>query len=154
MSELTKVLRTEITRVAKREARGLVEPARKSSIAAKQELVALRRRVAELERTVSHLRRSTAAPVPVIKPAEPVRMIRFTARGVRAHRDRLGMSAGEFGKLLGVSSQAIYNWEHGTARPRSELRQKLAVLRVISKREALARLRSVNGGAKARRDLT
>jgi DNA-binding transcriptional regulator YiaG len=76
-------------------------------------------------------------------------MIRFTARGVRTQRDRLGMSAENFGKLLGVSSQAIYNWERGTARPRSALLAKLAFLRGIGKREALARLRSVKGdGAK------
>ena len=110
MSELTKILRSEITRVAKREARWLVAPTRKSSIVAKQELVALKRRVAELE--------------------------------------RLGMSAEDFGKLLGVSSQSIYNWEHGTAKPRSALLDKLAVVRAIGKREALARLRSLNGGAK------
>ena len=148
MSELTKILRTEISRVAKREARGLVEPARKSSIAAKHELVALKRRVAELERTLSLLKKSTRTPAPALKPAGPVRVIRFTARGVRAQRDRLGMSAGEFGKLLGVSSQAIYNWEHGTARPRNALLDKLAVVRAIGKREALARLRSLDGGAR------
>jgi DNA-binding transcriptional regulator YiaG len=69
---------------------------------------------------------------------------------VRAHRDRLGMSAEDFGRLLGVSSQAIYNWEHGTARPRPSLLEKLSVLRAMNKREAVARLRSLNGqGVKA-----
>ena len=146
MSELTKVLRTEISRVAKKEARGLVEPARKSSSAAKRELVALKRRVAGLERALSILRKSTRNPAAAFKPVGPARAIRFTARGVRAQRDRLGMSAEDFGKLLGVSSQAIYNWEHGAARPRTALLDRLAVVRAIGKREARARLRSLDGG--------
>ena len=116
MSELTKILRSEITRVAKREARWLVAPTRKSSIVAKQELVALKRRVAELERTVSNLERSAKAVAAVSKPVDAGRKIRFSARGVRAQRERLGMSAEDFGTLLGVSSQSIYNWEHGIAR--------------------------------------
>ena len=146
MSELTKVLRTEISRVAKKEARGLVEPARKSSSAAKRELVALKRRVAGLERALSILRKSARNPSAAFKPVGPARAIRFTARGVRAQRDRLGMSAEDFGKLLGVSSQAIYNWEHGAARPRTALLDRLAVVRAIGKREARARLRSLDGG--------
>ena len=91
MSELTKVLRTEICRVAKKEARGLVEPVRKSSSAAKRELVALKRRVAGLERALSILKKSTRNPAAAFKPVGPARAIRFTARGVRAQRDRLGM---------------------------------------------------------------
>ena len=145
MSELTKVLRTEISRVAKKEARGLVEPARKSSSAAKRELVALKRRVAGLERALSILRKSARNPAAAFKPVGPARAIRFTARGVRAQRDRLGMSAEDFGKLLGVSSQAIYNWEHGAARPRTALLDRLAVVRAIGKREARARLHSLDG---------
>jgi DNA-binding transcriptional regulator YiaG len=148
MSELTKILRSEITRVAKREARGLVASTRKSSIVAKQGLVALKRRVAELERTVSNLKKSTKNVAAVFKPVDAGRKIRFSARGVRAQRERLGMSAEDFGKLLGVSSQSIYNWEHGTAKPRSALLDKLAGVRAIGKREALARLRSLNGSGK------
>lgn len=148
MSELTKILRSEITRVAKREARSLVAPTRKSSILAKQTLVALKRRVAELERTVLSLKRSTKDFRAVLNPAGAGRKIRFSAKGVRAQRERLGMSAEDFGKLLGVSSQSIYNWEHGAAKPRSALLDKLAVVRASGKREALARLRVLNGTGK------
>jgi DNA-binding transcriptional regulator YiaG len=55
------------------------------------------------------------------------------------------MSAGDFGKLLGVSSQTIYNWEHGTARPRPLLLEKLATLRGLGKREAIAYVRALDG---------
>jgi DNA-binding XRE family transcriptional regulator len=66
--------------------------------------------------------------------------MRFSAKGLQSHRSRLGLSASEFGKLLGVSAQTIYNWEHEAARPRDEQLGKLAGLRGIGKREAVARL--------------
>lgn len=52
---------------------------------------------------------------------------------------------GEFGKLLGVSAQSIYNWESEKARPRAEQIAKLAALRSVGKREAAARLEQLNG---------
>ena len=58
----------------------------------------------------------------------------------RMQRERLGLSAENFGKLLGVSAQSIYNWEHEKARPRAEQVLKVAALRGIAKREAEARL--------------
>ena len=66
--------------------------------------------------------------------------MRFVAKGLRTQRGRLGLSAAQFGTLLGVSAQSIYNWEHETAHPRGEQLAKLASLRGIGKREAEARL--------------
>jgi len=66
--------------------------------------------------------------------------MRFSAKGLQSQRSRLGLSASEFGKLLGVSAQTIYNWWHEAARPRGEQLGKLAGLRGIGKREAAARL--------------
>jgi DNA-binding transcriptional regulator YiaG len=147
MSELTKIFRTEMSRVAKREARGLVEPARRTATAARQSLVDLRRRVADLERELAALKKSATKPSAVGVAGQ--RVAALQSKGVKAQRDRFGMSAEAFGKLLGVSSQAIYNWEHGTARPRPGLIEKLAVLRTLGKREALAHLRALDGhGAK------
>jgi transcriptional regulator with XRE-family HTH domain len=47
------------------------------------------------------------------------------------------------GRLLGVSAQTIYNWEHEVARPRTEQLGKLAALRGIGKREAGERLKQL-----------
>jgi DNA-binding XRE family transcriptional regulator len=53
---------------------------------------------------------------------------------------RLGLSADDLGKLLGVSAQSIYNWEQDKARPSAELLAKVAALRAIGKRDAKSRL--------------
>jgi DNA-binding XRE family transcriptional regulator len=65
---------------------------------------------------------------------------RFSAKGLRVHRERLGLSADDSGKLLGVSAQSIYNWEQEKARPRAQLLVKVAALRAIGKRDAKSRL--------------
>ena len=46
------------------------------------------------------------------------------------------LSAADFGKLLGVSAQSIYNWERESAYPRVEQIARLAAIRGIGKREA------------------
>lgn len=147
MPAITQVFRAEITRLAKKEARGLVEPARKSATAARREVTALKRRVEQLERALAALQKNARAGKAAAASASAEKSLRFRPQGVRAHRDRLGLSAEDFGRLLGVSSQAIYNWEQGTARPRPAMLDKFATLRSIGKREALARLKSLNGSS-------
>jgi len=141
MTALAKVMRAEIIRLSKKEARGLVAPASKLAAAARHDIATLKRRVADLERELAGGKRAASKLTSV--PADaPLSVIRYSGKGVRAQRERFGMSAHDFGKLLGVSSQAIYNWEHGIARPRPALLEKLAALRALGKREAVARLQA------------
>jgi DNA-binding transcriptional regulator YiaG len=77
--------------------------------------------------------------------------VRFVAKGLRSQRNRLGLSAGDFGKLVGVSAQSVYNWESESTYPRGEQLSKLAALRGIGKRDAEQRLKQVvatNGKAR------
>lgn len=72
--------------------------------------------------------------------------LRFSAKGLRSHRKRLGISAADYGRLIGVTGQTIYKWERGSARPRKRQLAGLAELRDAGKREANARLEQL--GAK------
>jgi DNA-binding transcriptional regulator YiaG len=146
---IDRVLQSELSKLVRREARDQSEPARKSATQARQDIAALKRRIDNLERLVAHLQKTPARGFAVLDAERDLKSFRYTSRGVRAQRDRLGLSAEDFGKLLGVSSQAVYNWEHGTARPRQGLMDKLATLRAISKRDARARLRALNGDGAA-----
>ena len=65
---------------------------------------------------------------------------RFSARGLRARRERLGLSAADYAQLVGVTSQTIYNWEQGRSRPAGEQLAKLVAVRDLGKREAWKRL--------------
>lgn len=144
MAQLALTFKSEISRLAKKESRKLVEPVRKSAIDAKHQIAALRRRLDQLERAVAAQgKRAANGAVPTGAIDTPRR---FRAQGVKAHRERLGLSAEQFGKLIGVSSQAVYGWEQGNSRPRPEKIAQLIELRKIGKREAAARLARFGSG--------
>ena len=100
----------------------------------------MKRQVASLERQVTLLLHKSASARPEVSVEATAKPIRFSAKRLQSHRSRLGLSAIDFGKLLGVSAQTIYNWEHEVARPRTEQLGRLAALRGIGKREAGERL--------------
>jgi DNA-binding transcriptional regulator YiaG len=59
--------------------------------------------------------------------------VRFSAKSVRSQRRRLGLSAEDYGKLVGVSPLTIHHWEQGKARPR---KAQLAALVAVRKKLA------------------
>jgi DNA-binding transcriptional regulator YiaG len=65
---------------------------------------------------------------------------RFVAKGLVSLRKRLGLSAADLARLLGVSTQSVYNWEHKKASPRKVQVTAIAALRSVSKKEAHERL--------------
>ena len=152
MPNIGALLREEITRLSRRTLRSEVGATRKASAQHRRQIAALKRQVAQLERQVSLLVRRQ----PQLAPAAPVesnaKRVRFVAKGLRSQRERLGLSATDFGRLVGVSAQSIYNWEHEAARPRAEQVALLAALRGLGKREVQARLQQLAAAKhKARR---
>lgn len=135
MSTFIAGFRSEVARLAKREAKAMVEPLQRASARHRKDIAALRREVAELQRL---LRRAQKQAAPEAPEADD-RPIRFRADGVKSLRQRLGLSAADFGTLVGVSGQTVYNWERGVKPRRAQL-ERIAALRGIGKREALARL--------------
>jgi DNA-binding transcriptional regulator YiaG len=76
--------------------------------------------------------------------------VRFSARSVKAQRNRLGLSAADYGKLVGVSGLTIYSWEHEKSRPRKAQLAALIAVRGIGKREALLKLAKLTEKKKER----
>jgi len=140
MSNIGSVLKEEIIRLSRRESRGQVDSTKKATLQHRREIAELKRHVAQLARQVALLSSKTLGAPAVVPADDNGKPARFSAKGLRVHRERLGLSADDFGKLLGVSAQSIYNWEHEKARPRAEQLAKVASLRGIGKREAKARL--------------
>jgi DNA-binding transcriptional regulator YiaG len=143
MSNIGTVLREEISRLARKEVRSQVDPTKKVTTTHRHEIAALKRQVASLERQVTLLLRKNASARPAVSPEATAKPIRFSAKRLQSQRSRLGLSAIDFGRLLGVSAQTIYNWEHEVARPRAEQLSKLAALRGVGKREAGEQLRQL-----------
>ena len=146
MSKIATVFSEEILRLSRKESRRQIDPTRKATTHIRHEVATLKRQVAQLERQVAMLSRKVIgakpAAVSVKGDAKPAR---FSAKGLQAQRSRVALSANDFGKLLGVSAQSIYNWESEKARPRAEQIAKLAALRALGKREVAARLEQLAG---------
>jgi DNA-binding transcriptional regulator YiaG len=144
-------MREEITRLSRRASRQDLESMRKASAQQRRHIAALKRDVSELSRQLHALSRRVPTAVAKLPEANGGKPARFVPRGLRSHRERLGLSAEQLGKLVGVSAQSIYNWESGTTRPREAQLGVLAGLRTLGKREAQARVEQLAAKAPKRR---
>jgi len=143
MPNIGSLLKQEITRLSRREIRTHVDPARKATAQHRRDIAALKRQIAELERQVAALSRKLIGTRPDAPATAEAKPIRFSAKRLQAQRGRLGLSASDFGKLVGVSPQTVYNWEHEVARPRASQLGRIASLRGIGKRDAKGRLKTL-----------
>ena len=150
MPNIATVLKEEILRLARKEVRRQTGALKKASGQYRRDIAEMRRRVSDLQRKVTLLERQMPKDIsPQVTEADAQRM-RFTAKGMCSQRKRLGLSAANYGKLIGVTGQTIYSWESEASRPRKQQVARIAVLRGIGKREARTRLEQLAGGSRKR----
>lgn len=137
MPNIGTILKQEITRLARRELRAELLATKKASAQYRHAIAALKSKVASLEKQIAQFgrRASKNASAPASESESAGTPIRFGAKGLKSLRARLGLSAAEMGKVLGVTGQSVYNWELGNARPRAEQIQKIVALRSVGKRD-------------------
>jgi DNA-binding XRE family transcriptional regulator len=143
MANIASLLKTEISRVARKEVRADTLDLKKAVGVYRTEIAALKRRAQALELELRRLSKAYAKAAPVEVQAQPAQKLRFTAKGLASQRRRLGLSAQDCGLLVGASGQSIYNWEEGKARPRAKHLPAIAALRGMGKKQAAARLASL-----------
>lgn len=141
MVNLASLLKSEISRVARKEIRAEITTLKKASAQYRTDIAALKRRLAEQDRLIVKLskNKSTAA----VASADDNPQLRFRADGFASLRKKLGLSAADMGKLLGVSLQTVYHWEKGQSKPRASQLQGIAEARKLGKRGAAARLAEI-----------
>ena len=144
MPNIANVLREEILRLARKENRSQNATTKKLAAQHRRDIASLKRQVAGLQRTVNVLSKSASrsAPTAAASKAASNAKLRFVAKGLRSHRARLGLSAGEFGKLIGASASSVYAWETGRTAPRREQLAKIAAVRLMGKRAAARELKA------------
>ena len=147
MSNVAAVLKQEITRLARREVRSLTKSLAKAAARFRRDIAELKRENSKARAGIGRILRQAlkvgAAPVAEVETVK----VRFSARSVTAQRKRLGISATDFGKLIGVTAHTIYAWENGTSKPRTAQLAAFGAIRGLGKAEAKARLEQL--GAKA-----
>ena len=165
MATLANALKEEISRLARKEIRQQIAETVKSAARSERDIAELKRQIQALQQKPSATRTQDAPKQPAGKKAPSKKAAskkteakrqggkaadeqsakqsarsRFSAEGLKAHRERLGLSADNYGRLIGVSGLSIYNWEGGKAKPRESSIAALASIRGIGKREAAKRV--------------
>ena len=131
------VLKAEISRLAKKEAKAVVSPVQKASANYRGLIAGLRKQVAALQKEVAMLKRVAPKADKVLEAkTEPEGRFWITGKGVKAMRKKAGLTQEKFGKLVGVSVPTVVNWE-GT-KGKVEIRRK----------ETMARIQGLKGKGK------
>ena len=139
MPNINSVVNDQIRRLARREINVGTKVVRRATVQYRHAIAALKKQVADLTKRLALVERH--APQEMTAPPEVLEKARFRAMGVKAHRAKLGLSAKDYGKLVGVSSLTVYHWESGKAKPRSQATTaRWLAVRGLGKREAMERL--------------
>ena len=129
MPNLLKELKSEISRLARKEARQVVAPVQKASANCRGLIAGLRKQIAALQKEVAGLRRAMPKAEQALQaPQESQGRFWITGPGVKTLRKRLGLTQAQFGKLAGVSVPTIVNWERVDGKV--EIRRKATMARL------------------------
>jgi DNA-binding transcriptional regulator YiaG len=149
MANILSILKSEISRIARKEVRAETGTLKKSSTQYRSEIAALKRRLGNLERLIKQQSRTIKAVAPAARDAGDAESqaegLRFRAKGFAAHRQRLGLSAAQTAALLGVSALSVYKWESGQTRPRAMHMPRISAFRKLGKKQAAAAVAQVMG---------
>ena len=162
MANFASALKDEISRIARSEIRKQTAGTAKAVSQGQRDVAALKRQIGDLQNKLSSLRaqdapqqkagRKTSSRKAATKKkaaraasgsGQKSPRSRFSVKGLKAHRERLGLSADNYGKLIGVSGLSIYNWEQEKARPRESSIAAMMGIRGIGKREVAERLKAL-----------
>ena len=158
MPNIAKVLKEEITRLSRKEAKAAVTPFRKPSVRSRKDMADLKRRMVLLEKLGRQLQ-DRLAKMDAVQPAaptEPSAREWISGRGIKSLRKRLGLSQSELAKLVGVSEQAVYMWEQkpGMLKFRASTKASLFSVRNLGAREAKKRLEEMARAKKVKKPVS
>ena len=144
MPKLAEVLRGEIIRISRREARVATAGIREAKIRLTKTVADLKRKIAKLQGENNWLvaaEKKRLAQKPQIT-LETSRKARLTSKGIRRLRRKLALSQANFAKLLGASTQTVHMWEtkEGPLRLRGNTLASVLSAREMGARDAKRRI--------------
>lgn len=140
MPNLATVLKEEIRRLARKEIKAETDGLKRSSAQHRRDIASLKRLVDQQSRRIAFLEKQEKRRVTDQPSPEETESLRFSPKWLKAHRQKLGLSAADYGRLVGVSQLTIYNLESGKSKPRNATLAALSSVRGLGKREAQQRL--------------
>ena len=144
MPNIANVLKSEISRIVRKELRSEFQATKKAVSSYRSQIAQLKRQVKALEQQLKKASKAERKTAAVQQPEDETAgsTIRFSAKGLAAQRKRLDLSVVAAAKILGVSSQSVANWESGKTRPRESQLTAIAALRKMGKKDVAAKLAS------------
>jgi len=148
MPNIAKVLKEGISRISRHEAKVTFTPLQRRTIRLERAAADLKRRTSLLEKENKQLQARLAqaeAAQPEPPAPEPANREWISGKGVKALRQRLGLTQHQLAKLAGVSKEGVRKWERQSAMVKFRKATKAAVfsLRSIGAREAKQRLEAM-----------
>jgi DNA-binding XRE family transcriptional regulator len=140
MPNIVAIINEQIRRLARREINAQSKKTKRLIAQHRRDIAALKRRMTSLLKTIKFLEKQEKKRVGILPEPSKIAGSRFRADGLRTHRKKLGLSASDYGKLVGVSGPSIYLWESGKTWPRKAQLAKYYAVRGIRKVEAMKRL--------------
>lgn len=139
MSNVLPALNDHVRRLARREIRAATVKTKRASAQYRRDIAALKRLIRGLSTRLAACEKRGGNSRAVVASA-PVEGLRFRKDGLKTHRAKLGLSAKDYGALIGVTGLTIYHWESGVSKPRRKQLPAIAAVRKMGKREALTQL--------------
>ena len=140
MGKLEDALRSEVSRLARKEIRTACEPLRK-------QVRELMEAVARLKAGVSDPPAESAFDPSLELQADPaeVEKARFSPGLIKKLRQRLNITQAELAALLGGNVTTVAFWEQGRNRPTESSQAKLVALRKLGRRDVKRLLKGQRG---------
>ena len=141
MSNVVKILKAEIARISKREAKSATQAIGKSNTWLRKTVADLKKRLVQLEKDNKRLTgvmKKYEVQAPQKLDEDEGKKARFTSRGIQSLRKKLRLSQADFGKLLGTTAHSVYLWEkkEGALSLRDKTKAAILSIRGLSAREA------------------
>lgn len=151
MGKLEATLKSEISRLARREIRLAQGPLVAQIRTLSRRVRALTTETQRLNRATRKLESARAATAAELKvPQSELASSRMSPGLIKKLRGRHSITQQQLAQLVGVSAAAVQSWEQGIARPTGNNREALVALRKMAAAE-VAKLMGQKGIAKAKR---
>lgn len=158
MPNIAKLLKDEITRLAKKEVKSVSSPIKGDTVKLKKTVAALKRQIALLERTVKGIaaQRNASLTPETEASAGGRRQRRLTSDNIRVIRKKLDVSQAGLARLLGASTATVSQWEQRNTilNLRSKMDAAVREVRELTPKEAKARLQAKDTKGSGRKPRT
>lgn len=145
MGKVERTIRSEISRLARKEVRATLLPLKRELRVARRNISVLKKTVAALDRaTRERMRGEQGKKFQIEASPEEVKASRFTPQRIRTLRQRLGISQKQLALLAKVSIGAVGSWEKGKFEPKGDKKAVLLGLRKLKKRGVKKLLAGMN----------